>query len=265
MFFIYDGTFEGFLSAVFDAYERRTEPSDIVSSLSEMQATLDAQYHYVKTSTEKADRVMTGIDKVGISHKVIFSFLSWMPKREMVIFRYIVMGFKIKNDIRLMHSDDVVRKINDMCGQTEREKMKWKGFLRFAVVENNVFYAEMSPKNNVLTLIMPHFSRRFNVKPFLIHDMTFNQVGIFDTKEWYLMSSEGLSVPKLHSDEQKYRYMWKLFYDTTSMEGRTNHKQRNQMMPKRYRKHLTELHEQANIDENGKELTASCDIIDSVD
>jgi len=199
---------------------------------------------------------MGGLEKIGISGQVMLAFLSWMPGKEMVIFRYIVMGFKIKEKILLNLADDTVRKINDMCGQTDIEKKKWKGFLRFSVTEDNIFYAEMSPKNNVLPIIMPHFCRRFNTKPFLIHDITHKQVGIYDTQEWCLMPSEGLALPNLHSEELKYRFLWKLFYDTTAIEGRLNHKRQRQMMPLRYQKHVTELQEQSCLSDNDNSSAA---------
>jgi len=257
MIFIYDGTFDGFLSAVFDAYSQRINPSNIVSSLSEMQITLNAQYYYAETTNEKADRLMTGMNKISgqLSNQVILAFLSYMPGKEMVIYRYIAMAFRIKKNIFLKLDDDIVRKMLDMCGQTDLEKQKWKGFLRFSVMENNVYYAEMSPKNNVLTLVMPHFCRRFNTKPFLIHDITYKQVGLYDKQEWHLLHSEGLTLPDLHSDESKYRYMWKLFYDTTAVEGRKNHKRRRQVMPERYRKHITELQEQSFSDNFNEEVS----------
>ena len=247
MIFIYDGTFEGFLSAVFDAYLLKIEPIDIVSSLDEIQMSLDGEYHYVETTEEKANRLMAGMDKIGegFSGQVIFAFLSRMPDKEIIIYRYIVMGFKIKEKIFLKLDDDIVRKVLDMHRQTGSEMSKWKGFLRFSVMENNAYYAEISPKNNVLALIIPHFTRRISTKPFLINDMTYNQVGLYDTREWYICSSEGLTLPGLHSDEMKYRYMWKLFYDTTAVEGRANIKRRRQVIPERYQKHIIELREQS--------------------
>ena len=247
MIFIYDGAFEGFLSAVFDAYSRKTEPLDIVSSLGEMQLILDADYHYVETTEEKADRLMAGMDTISdeFSDQVILAFLSWMPGKEMMIYRYIAMGFKIREKIFSKLDDDTVRKFLDMCRQTGREVQTWKGFLRFSIMDNHAFYAEMSPQNNVLTLIMPHFTRRMGPKPFLIHDTTYSQMGVYDTREWWVRPSEGLTLPRLHSDEMKYRYMWKLFYDTTAIEGRANSKQRQQMMPERYQKHVTELQQQS--------------------
>ena len=245
MIYIYDSSFEGFLSAVFDIYTLKIEPSDIASSLGEIQMSLDAECYYVETTEEKADRLMAGMNRIGeeFTGQVIFAFLSWTPGKEIMIYRYIALGFKIKEKIFSKLDDDVVRKVLDMCSQTGTEKHKWKGFLRFSVMENNVYYAEMSPKNNVLSLIMPHFCRRVTTKPFLIHDLTYKQAGLYDLREWYICSSEGLTLPSLHSDEAKYRYMWKLFYDTTAIEGRENTKRRQHTIPRRYQKHLTELQE----------------------
>jgi len=203
---------------------------------------LTEEYFHVKTTEEKSDRIIAALEKLGVTEKVTFAFLSWMPEREMALFRYIALGFRVKEKLTHMLADDEVRKVNDMANQTGQEKKKWKGFLRFSVMENRVFFAEMSPKNNVLTLIMPHFSRRFRVKPFLIHDQTYRQVGVFDTREWCVVPSEGLIPPDMHSDELKYRHMWKTFYDSTAMAERTNLKQRQQVMPLRYQKHLVELH-----------------------
>jgi len=241
MILIYDNTFEGFLSTVFDAYTLKNEPLDIVSAACDMQMGFGDVYHHVETTVEKADRLMAGLCKLGIADTVVFAFLSYMIGRELAIYRYIALAFKVKDDLKLMHANDIVRKVKDMHSQAEHEKMRWKGYLRFSVMENDVFYAEMTPKNNVLTLIMPHFSRRFNTKPFLIHDLIYKQVGLYDTKEWFIMSSEGISLPAVHADEQSYRYLWKLFYDTTAMESRMNEKRRREVIPKRYRAQMVEL------------------------
>jgi len=246
MILIYDGSFEGFLSAVFDAYTLKIQPLDIVSSSDEIQMSLDAEYHTVETTDEKADRLMAGIDKIGgeFPRQVIYAFMSWESGREMAVYRYIVLGFKIKEKIFEQYTDDVVLKVKNLCGQTGTEKYRWRGYLRFSELENKLLYAEMSPKHNVLALIMPHFTRRMGHRPFLVHDLTYHQVGIYDMQEWYVRSSEDITLPGLHAGETNIRYLWKHFYDTTAVEWRTNEKRRGQMIPKRYRKHLTELQEQ---------------------
>jgi len=260
MIYVYDGTLEGFLSAVFDIYVNKTEPLNIVSAQSAFQPDFDTPCHTVETTDEKAARLMTGMDKIGgaLPGQVIYAFLSHMPDREMVIYRYIAMGFEMKEKLFQNLHDDTVRKVLDMERQTGVEKQKMKGFLRFSVTENNVFYAEMSPKNNILPLIMAHFCRRFRVKPFMIRDRTYNQLGIFDTRGWYIHSDARLNgetdtrtlaeaaaaSPNLHESEERYRYMWKRFYDITAMNGRENIKGRNARVPQRYQRHMTEHQDQ---------------------
>ena len=251
MIFIYDGTFEGFLSAVFDAYEMKIEPTDIVSS-NNVQMNFDSN-HTVKTTEEKSDRVMAGMERYGFANIVIFAFLSCCENKEIAIYKYIVMGFKMKDKILQNLGDDIVCKVNSMCSLTGNEKVKLKGFIRFSILEeNNIHYAEISPKHNVLTLIMPHFTRRISTIPFLINDLTYKQVGLYDTKEWHIRSSEGLAVLELRSDELNVRQAWKLFYDTIAVENRINKKRRQQMMPKRYHKHITEMTEKPFSEENVK-------------
>jgi len=240
--FIYDGTFEGFLSAVFDAYSLKITPVNITTD-KDIQESFDTEYHYVNTSDEKSDRVIAGMNKIGggFTGNVTVAFFSWMPDREMVIYRYIVLGFEIKHKIFNKLDDDIVIRMSAMVSQVGREINKLTGFLRFSVLENNLMYAEMSPKNNCLPFLLPHFSERMKVIPFLIHDLTYNQVGIYDTKESYIRSSEGLTLPKYSADELQYRRMWKCFYDTIAIEGRVNPKLRQQLMPKRYHKHIFEM------------------------
>jgi len=243
--YVYDGAFDGFLSAVYDIYALKKAPKDIVSSSDAMQTGFGFEYYYVESSEEKARRVIDGLEKIdaSLSGHVILAFLSWTPGRELAIYRYIALAFRVRERILLKLDDPDVVKVLGMAGQTGGEKNKIKGFLRFSIMENDVFYADISPKNNVLTLIMPHFVRRMPTRAFLINDLTYKQAGLYDRRDWYIRSSAGLTLPNLRSDEEKYRRMWKLFYDTTAVEGRLHGVARKQTMPRRYHRHITELQE----------------------
>ena len=46
------------------------------------------------------------------------------------------------------------------------ENHKFKGFLRFKELENNVLYAEFSPENDILFLLSKHFEKRLKNKEF---------------------------------------------------------------------------------------------------
>jgi len=243
MIFIYDGMFDGFLSAVFDAYNKKITPLDIVSELSDFQMTLGGQYHHVHTSPEKVSRVSAGMTRIGdeFERRVLFAFYSNFPGREIAILRYIQLGLKVGSDVLDMLAHDTVRAVVDMARQTGRETHKLTGFLRFSVMESNAMYAEFEPTSNCLAFLMPHFVNRMQSIPFLIHDKTYGQVAFWDTTEWFIQSSEGLTIPPYHPDEMTYRRLWKCFYDSVAIEGRINHNLRRQMMPKKYHKYLTEL------------------------
>ena len=53
----------------------------------------------------------------------------------------------------------------------------------------------------------------------------------------------GFEQPDADADELRFRSLWKLFYDTVSIDERTNSKCRMTHMQKRYWKHMTEMQE----------------------
>ena len=249
--FIYDDTFEGLLSAVFDAYDMKCTPADITVS-EEGQQSIGTELYYVNTSAEKSDRVMAGMQKKiggGFVGMVENAYLSWQPGREMAIYRYIVLGFKLGPRIELNLSDETVLKIKSYASLVGREVNKLTGFIRFSVMENNVMYAQISPESNCLAFFMPHFADRMRGIPFLIHDLTHHLIGVCNTAEWYIRTDEGLTLPKYSADEMLYRRMWKTFYNTIAVEGRVNKKLRQHFMPLRYQKHMTEMQDDPFLDQ----------------
>ncbi len=50
-------------------------------------------------------------------------------------------------------------------------------------------------------------------------------------------------MPAASAEEERYRELWKGFYDTIAIKERHNPRCRMTMMPKRYRGHMTEFSE----------------------
>jgi probable DNA metabolism protein len=140
-----------------------------------------------------------------------------------------------------MPDDEVVRRVTDMSRKTGWEAHRLKGFLRFSVMENGVMFAEISPENNCLSYLMEHFADRMNNLPFVIYDRTYKQAGIYSAGRWRIYEADRLTLPDYSADELEYRRMWQCFYDTIAIEGRINHKLRQQMMPKKYQRHILEM------------------------
>ena len=113
--------------------------------------------------------------------------------------------------------------------------------MRFSIMESGAQYCRFSPINNLLPLVLNHFSARFGSIPFVIHDTGRNLLGIYDTKEKYIVSAEGFTPPDKSANEKDFEEMWKLFYDTIGIKERKNPKLMKQLMPARYFRHYWEL------------------------
>ena len=84
---IYDGSFEGLLTAVFEVFEYRFESVEIVTNQYD-NANLFAEKHTVTTQEEKAKRVIKGIEKYadrGAVKSLLLVFLSEDNSREKLI------------------------------------------------------------------------------------------------------------------------------------------------------------------------------------
>jgi probable DNA metabolism protein len=257
--YTYDATIEGFFTCVFDAYQLKQNPLNITSS-NEIQQMIGARIKYVETDTDKSNRVFNGIKtKMGtkILDDILMAHLSENPQKDIILFNYIKLGFKIGRRLDFMLSDDFVIKVVKMNRYIGYELSKLLGFTRFSKLENNIYYGEISPKNNLLPVLMEHFSGRFNKMPFILNDVGREIAGVYDMNEWYMLSSKEINIPKYSSDEKEYLLLWKKFYDTIAVTDRKNEKCKQGLMPKRFWKHMPELNGSIDIIlnkiESGKE------------
>ena len=89
--FVYDKTFEGLLTAVFDAYSRRTFPDLLVTEGEPFPLFYDEAIR-IYTDDRKAERVWKGLEKK-ISKSSLsgltVTWLSELPEVDLLLFRYI--------------------------------------------------------------------------------------------------------------------------------------------------------------------------------
>ncbi len=240
---LHDGTLEGVLSAVFDSYSYSPPPMGLETA-SCYQPQLGCRYKDVSTDRHHAARVIAGVQrKMGPLgyRKVWQAFLHSNQEKDTIIYRYIRLGMKEGEQIHHMLTHPIVLAIDKLCALTGREASFLTEFVRFSEVEGHLYYAEITPEHMVLPLIMPHFAARMNTHPFLIHDKTHGLAGVYDRTRWVLVSTEELTIPRLSENEEHYRRLWRTFYDTVAIKERLNPQLRQQLMPKKYWKNITEL------------------------
>lgn len=240
--FQYDDSFEGLLTTVFESYTRKTPPTAVVGM--QHQQLLGMKYEAIPTDDAKAERVIAGIERVigGDAYERIWTgFLSGNPDKGNIIHQYLRLGMKLGPAVRRHITDERVIAMDKLASLVGRESSQLIEFVRFSKMEGNVYYARITPENQVLPLMMPHFADRFNIQPFIIHDAVRQLAGVYNTKEWFIVSTEDMQIPALSTDEINYRRLWKGFYDAVAIRERINPALRRQHMPKRFWRNITEM------------------------
>lgn len=241
--YLYDGSWDGLLSAVFCAFETRQWPA-LVAPAENAQLAFGQHPVHIPSEGGKARRVERGIVRhIGAPalDKVWTAFLSGDPDKSMAIYRYICTGIEKGRSIYRDLAHDDVLAIDNLYRRTTHEAHKLQGFTRFSLMENGVYFGRITPCNSVLPLIMPFFADRFSDQPLLLFDATHSLAGVYDLKEWYLVETAGLNLPPLAAEELPCRKLWRLFYHAISIAERENPRLRRSNMPKRYWGNMTEM------------------------
>jgi len=239
--YAYDGSFEGLLCCVYESYYQKELPV-LIFNHSETQATL-FEVKEIVTNSDHAQRVEASI-ATRISHEALrlvrLCYYSKLENREIHILNFLRMGYTIGYTVTNMLADDTVRTIVQTAKNVGGESHFYKEFLRFSEY-NGTLVAIIEPKNFVLPMIVHHYCDRFPSEQFLIYDETHKYALIYQNRESAIVKLEHFEPPEACENEEKYRELWRSFYDTIAIESRINPKLRMNNMPKRYWKHLTEF------------------------
>lgn len=240
--YLYDGTFEGLLSSIHGAYYRRENPEDIIP-YEEKENNFLIDYVYIDTDMEKFNKVYNSIDqKISseVLRRIFYCYLSELSNSGKTILEYIRLGFKIGHKIDEHLANDIVREIDNIYKKVSRERHRMIGLIRFREIENGVLYASIEPDHNIISLVAPHFARRMRGERWIIHDLKRNSAVIYSDGEWSvtdLVIDDSIMVKE---DEEEYQSLWKIYFSSISIEGKTNPRLQKNHMPKRYWKHLVE-------------------------
>lgn len=239
---LYDGSFEGFLTIVFDCYSNKTLPQKIFDKNKYITNFLDKTV-YVETDYEKSKRIFNGIEKI-IGYDALYNsynaFLCDENNKEIYILKYLCNGFDLGPKINNMITISYVFKVINMRKRALFECHRLKGLLRFMEVGDNLFYASIHPDNNILEPLGHHFVSRLPKQNFIIHDKNRDICFLYNTQEYKIIDSKNLDIPNISDNEKMYQDLWKMFFKTIAIKERTNSRCQMQFMPKKYWKDLIE-------------------------
>ncbi len=248
--FLYDGSFEGLLTAVFDVYDRKAAEAQIIAQ-DRYQSDAFAERAEVVTDDNKANRVWRGLQKklsVGGLSNLFSLYLSERPDREDLLLAFCRMAFATDEKVEENFSSPVVLQIAQTGKQLHREKHRFEAFVRFVQLADGTYFATIDPDFDVLPLITPHFADRYAGQIWIIYD-TRRRYGIhYDGQtvqevRFDFRSGNQQSLPAAETQapaEELYQQLWRVYFRSVNIPARRNLKLHRQHVPVRYWKYLTE-------------------------
>ena len=275
--FLYDGTFEGFLSLVFYCFTLKTLPQKIYQVEKYCNNFLETTIT-IETDYNKSKRVFDGIHN-NISFETLYNsfyaFLSDQKDKELNILKYLCDGFELGPKINSMLTVPYVFSVLSMKKRACSECHKLKGLVRFMEISNNIYYSSIHPDNNIIEPLGQHFIKRIPNQNFIIHDKNRNLCFLYNCSAiqnnsstyqnnyssyqnnnsayknnnstyqnsnfvYQIIDGSNFKLPKLSDKEKYYEVLWKVFFETIAIKERKNPRCQMQFMPKKYWNDLIE-------------------------
>lgn len=250
--FIYDHTFNGLLTCLFDAYNWKTFPDLLLKEGESLPLFYDEALS-ITTSEEKYNRVWRGLQKrlsISALSNLTYGWLSELPKIDQLLFRYMKKVFDSPTSIETNFADPDVLELSKIWKKVNNERHRLLQFIRFQKANDGTFFAPFEPLYNVLPLTIPHFKDRFADQPWLIYDIkrkygfyynlkTVEEVTFEANTQEHLISGM-LDESKMDKEEHLFQNLWKTYFKAICIKERLNPHKHKQDMPIRYWKLLTE-------------------------
>ena len=266
--YVFDGTLDGLLSAVFDAFSLKERPEQLLRAGDALPLFCD-RTHRVTADEEKARRVWTGLEK-HLSREAMklisVSWLSELPELPTPLFRYICKVFDPPAgiprpaatggpqwSIERNFADADVLAVTNIARRVLHEQLRMKQFVRFQKAKDGTYLAVVSPDHNVLPIVTDHFQDRFNDQPWLIYDAKRHYGYYYDGHATPIrvtfedeatvpfdLSNGKLNADVLSDNDQLFQDLWRTYFKAICIKERMNPRKQLQDMPRRYWKYMTE-------------------------
>lgn len=243
-----DATIESVFTAIYLAYEEKRDLGD-TRLLLHHDPVLFAQDVEVIPDLEKTRKVMrTLVRRFGEAdyESLCLALASEHEDCAQAVFGTVVSGLSVKAGRGHLFdnlTDPDCMRCFAFSRSAGREVSHLRGFLRFQELVNGVMYAQIGPKNNLLTFLVPHFADRFPRENFIIHDTIRGFFALHPAgRQWVLGSArkEELTL-ECSQQEQYYSDLFREFVQTIAIKERKNLALQRNMLPLRFREYMVEF------------------------
>jgi probable DNA metabolism protein len=134
-----------------------------------------------------------------------------------------------------------VREVHQASRRVTREIHRLIGLARFSRRSDGLWSAPLEPDHNVITALVPHFTRRFNGECF----------AVIDVKRRLAVRSNAVAIETFAGQDalgllpdkpdQNETILWKRYFKAAENPARANSALQRRLMPVRYWKYLPEI------------------------
>ncbi len=252
--FVYDYSFEGLLTVVFEAYARKRFPDALLREGCPLPLFYDEAIT-VLTDEGRAGRVWNALKKKLSPMALGCLSQCWLSEREgvdLLLFRYMRKTIDARMSIETNFADPDVLALSRIWKKVNAERIRLLQFVRFQRASDGTYFGALEPDYNVLPLVVDHFKDRFADQRWLLYDIR-RRYGFYydlhrveevtfdtgDEREQHLITGL-LRDTMIADDERFFQQLWKAYFHSICIRERLNPRKHKQDMPVRYWKYLTE-------------------------
>lgn len=246
-----EDSLEGVFTAIYNAYEEKREHTDTRITVQE-ELLLFAEYIPVVSDVEKAMKVINTLKRQFGEDDywhICQALASEDSEKAQAVYQTIVAGLasKAKRGHLLDNlANDEIHRVFCLARATNNEFLHLRGFVRFQELSNGIMYAKITPKNDVLTSLMPHFADRFPQENFILHDEHRGLFGVHPAGgDWYVIRKDDFGdegfFNQLSEAEENYQRLFQHFCQTIAIKERKNLDLQRNMLPLRFRENMVEF------------------------
>lgn len=245
--FVFDGTFQGLLTAVFEAYATKRRP-DTITARQDAGNGLFEHHVEVATDAAKAGRVWKGIKThLGADRRqmVYLAFLSGDRDGATAIYRFLRDNLPSGDPERPEADLNAQLEVAQLAQKVGREAHRYKGFVRFAQVDEDQYLALIEPRHDVLPLLRRHFQARYADQNWIIYDIKRDYGLSYDRRHTTVIHLDlahvMAGIATAGDNERLCQTLWRRYHSVAAVGERANPKLQQGKLPRRFWPHLTEM------------------------
>lgn len=247
--YLFDGTFEGLMTSVYEGYYSEMKPSAIIHTDKYVPTFFD-QGVTVYTDQIKSDKVIGAIrEKLGeeVLQTIMYAYFSEDANAGTIIYRFVRVAFKMGPSCLGYRAHDDIGPVLDLYRKVTWESHHLLGLIRFVELDSGILYSQFEGTHDVLTILGSHFFGRLSGERWVLHDLKRSKAVICNSESWFVQDVEVPENISLHEKELLFQNLWKTYFKHIAIKERVNPKLQMQNMPKKYWKYLIEKNDHTNM------------------